>query len=113
MELPKSLFPSDAFSCALEFGYGAIVHGRWNIEGGNRGFRISQAKARVAPGKSALVPRPELSATILVVTVVHITRSRFKYADQAAALWTDSPIVLYCIRKFNTVSASSQLRKIE
>ncbi|GFV31585.1 integrase catalytic domain-containing protein [Trichonephila clavipes] len=57
------------------------------------------SKSRVAPTKQTMIPRLELCAAVLLAKLMHRVKQALKLNVTNTFLWSDSMIVLSCIRK--------------
>ena len=111
MQLPRFIIPRTylstpitsnchlyAFSDASTKAYGAVVYICQNQE-----ISLAMSKCRVAPIKTATLPRLELMAAAMATRLVQFVKSaiHFQHDDSSSHihLWTDSQIVLHWIYK--------------
>ncbi|XP_076651235.1 uncharacterized protein LOC143358169 [Halictus rubicundus] len=74
--------------------YAAAVYIRSVLQDGRVEIGLLIAKSRVAPVKTISVPRLELSAALLLASLVAFVRSSLRYEQCDTHCWTDSSIVL-------------------
>ena len=102
---------SDASTC----GYGQCTYLRQVNENGNVHCALVMAKSRVAPIKVTTIPRLELAAAVVSVTVSNTLKEELCLSDAVEYFWTDSKVVLGYInneaRRFHTF-VSNRIQKI-
>ncbi|XP_076659879.1 uncharacterized protein LOC143363163 [Halictus rubicundus] len=82
------------FADASSTAYAAAVYIRSVLQDGRVEIELLIAKSRVAPVKTISVPRLELSAALLLASLVAFVRSSLRYEQCETHCWTDSSIVL-------------------
>ena len=111
MKIPRCLKPVfcsnsclelHCFSDASEFSYGCCIYLRCVGESGIYSSLI-YAKHRLAPIKSASIPRLELQATVLSAKVSSTVLNDLDISISRVDYWTDSMIVLPYIKKTQVV----------
>ncbi|XP_076660431.1 uncharacterized protein LOC143363785 [Halictus rubicundus] len=81
------------FADASSTAYAAAVYIRSVLQDGRVEIELLLAKSRVAPVKTISVPRLELSAALLLASLVAFVRSSLRYEQCDTHCWTDSSIV--------------------
>lgn len=98
------------FSDASTSGYGQCSYLRAKNRRGEIHCSLVIGKARVSPTKVTTIPRLELTAAVVSVTVSNMLREELGYADVKEYFWTDSKVVLGYInndaRRFHTFVAN-------
>lgn len=98
------------FSDASTNGYGQCTYLRTKNYKGQVHCCLVMGKARVSPTKLTTIPRLELAAAVISVTVSNLLREEFSFADMKEHFWTDSKVVLSYInndlRRFHTFVAN-------
>ncbi|XP_011669772.2 uncharacterized protein LOC100889397 [Strongylocentrotus purpuratus] len=89
------------FCDASESAYGVVSYLRMTSEGGQVHCNIILAKAKLAPLKKMTIPRLELMAAALAVTMDRKIRKELDFPLNESVFWTDSTIVLHYIRSDN------------
>lgn len=90
-------FDIHVFGDASEAGYGAVAYLRCQNSDQLVYCSILLAKSRLAPLKKVTVPRLELAAAKLCVTIRNIIKSELDMRFCEEHYWTDSTIVLQCL----------------
>ncbi|KAL6490035.1 hypothetical protein MHYP_G00003800 [Metynnis hypsauchen] len=97
---------SDASTC----GYGQCSYLRLKNDIGQVHCALVMAKARVSPMRVTTIPRLELTAAVVSVSVSSLLREELGYSDVEEYFWTDSKVVLGYInndaRRFHTFVAN-------
>ena len=98
------------FSDASASGYGQCSYLRVRNQRGEIHCSLVIGKARVSPTKLTTIPRLELTAAVVSVTISNMLREELGYADGKEYFWTDSKVVLGYInndaRRFHTFVAN-------
>lgn len=98
------------FSDASTAGYGQCTYLRLINEKGDVHCCLLLGKARVSPLKVATIPRLELTAAVVSVTVSNMLKEELGYSEVEEFYWTDSKVVLGYInndaRRFHTFVAN-------
>ncbi|XP_071476662.1 uncharacterized protein [Diadema antillarum] len=98
------------FSDASERGYGVVSYLRTADSRGNVRCNIVMARSRLAPMKKMTIPRLELMAATLAVTIDAMIRRELELPLSESIFWTDSTIVLHYIcnvdKRFRTFVAN-------
>ncbi|XP_041946889.1 uncharacterized protein LOC121707963 [Alosa sapidissima] len=98
------------FSDASTSGYGQCSYLRVKNLRGEIQCSLVIGKARVSPTKLTTIPRLELTAAVVSVTVSNMLREELSYTDVKEHFWTDSKVVLSYInndsRRFHTFVAN-------
>lgn len=81
------------FSDASELGYGAVSYVRLVNELGDIRCSLVMAKLRLAPLKAITIPRLELSAAVLAVTLDRMICQEITLPIKSSTFWTDSTAV--------------------
>ena len=117
----KNAHPSDVtielhhFSDASQSAYGSCSYLRSVDQFGLVTCNLIMSKSRVAPIKMVTIPRLELQAAVLSVTLDCFIRSSMSLIFSQSYFWTDSQIVLDYIRNSNRrfpVFVSNRVAKI-
>ncbi|CAG2208607.1 unnamed protein product [Mytilus edulis] len=82
------------FSDASQEAYGSVIYARHEYKSGMISTRFIAAKSRVAPLTSVSIPRLELMAAVLALSVKHA----LEVPEDNMTFWSDSMNVLYWIR---------------
>lgn len=82
------------FSDASTTGYGQCTYPRLMNERGDVHCTFLLGKARVLPLKVTTIPRLELTAAVVSVTVSNMLKEELGYSDIEEFYWTDSKVVL-------------------
>ncbi|KAL7841403.1 hypothetical protein SRHO_G00250940 [Serrasalmus rhombeus] len=97
---------SDASTC----GYGQCSYLRQKNDKGQVHCVLVMAKARVSPMRVTTIPRLELTAAVVSVSVSSLLREELGYSEVEEYFWTDSKLVLGYInndaRRFHTFVAN-------
>ncbi|XP_053733153.1 uncharacterized protein LOC128765925 isoform X1 [Synchiropus splendidus] len=103
------------FSDASTYGYGQCSYLRLLNDAGDVHCTLIMAKSRVAPIKVVTVPRLELTAAVVSVSISHILKEELDLEGAEEYFWTDSKVVLGYInneaRRFHTF-VSNRVQKI-
>ncbi len=98
------------FSDASTTGYGQCSYQRVKNEDGDVHCALIMGKSRVSPTKVTTIPRLELTAATVSVTVSNMLREELVYESVEEFFWTDSKVVLGYInneaRRFHTFVAN-------
>lgn len=98
------------FSDASTTGYGQCTYLRLKNERGDIHCVLLMGKARVSPLKVTTIPRLELAAAVVSVTVSNMLKEELGYCNVEEFFWTDSKVVLGYInndaRRFHTFVAN-------
>lgn len=98
------------FSDASNRGYGQCSYLRLTNEEGNIHCALVIGKSRVAPIKVQTIPRLELTAAVISVTMSNMLKQELEYTEIQNYFWTDSQVVLGYInneaRRFHTFVAN-------
>ncbi|XP_062846427.1 uncharacterized protein LOC134325915 isoform X2 [Trichomycterus rosablanca] len=98
------------FSDASNKGYGQCSYLRLKNEKGEVHCALIMGKARVSPLKVVTIPRLELTAAVVSVTVSNMLKEELSYTNVEEFFWTDSKVVLGYInndaRRFHTFVAN-------
>ncbi len=98
------------FSDASTTGYGQCSYQRVKNEDGDVHCALIMGKSRVSPTKVTTIPRLELTAATVSVTVSNMLREELVYDSVEEFFWTDSKVVLGYInneaRRFHTFVAN-------
>ncbi|KAI4902936.1 hypothetical protein NFI96_019343, partial [Prochilodus magdalenae] len=98
------------FSDASTSGYGQCSYLRLKNEKGEIHCVLVMGKARVSPMKVTTIPRLELTAAAVSVSVSSLLREELSYSQVEEFFWTDSKVVLGYInndaRRFHTFVAN-------
>lgn len=98
------------FSDASTSGYGQCSYLRLKNEREDVHVALAMAKSRVSPIKITTIPRLELTAAVVSVSVSRILKEELRYTDITEFFWTDSKVVLGYInneaRRFHTFVAN-------
>ena len=98
------------FSDASTTGYGQCSYLRLKNKDGDVHCSLIMGKSRVAPTKVITIPRLELTAAAVSVTVSNMLRDELNCTDVREFFWTDSKVVLGYInneaRRFHTFVAN-------
>ena len=98
------------FCDASESGYGAVVYARFSVASSLPYCSLLFAKSRVAPLKTVTIPRLELAAAKLAITLSCVVKGEMKLEFESVFFWTDSTIVLHYINntsaRFSTFVAN-------
>ncbi|XP_030581660.1 uncharacterized protein LOC115777804 [Archocentrus centrarchus] len=98
------------FSDASTTGYGQCSYLRFLNEKGDAHCAFIMGKSRVSPSKITTIPRLELTAAAVSVTVSNLFREELTYDNVEEFFWTDSKVVLGYInneaRRFHTFVAN-------
>ena len=98
------------FADASEIAYGAVTYMRLEDGAGNVHCCILMAKSRLAPIKKMTIPRLELAAATVSVTLDVMLRRELSMPIDTSWFWTDSTLVLQYIssedRRFKTYVAN-------
>ncbi|XP_038158088.1 uncharacterized protein LOC119794558 [Cyprinodon tularosa] len=98
------------FSDASTNGYGQCSYLRVKNSKGEIHCSLVMGKARVSPTKLTTIPRLELTAAVVSVTVSNLLREQLSCANTKEYFWTDSKVVLSYInndsRRFHTFVAN-------
>ncbi|KAL6474671.1 hypothetical protein MHYP_G00157110 [Metynnis hypsauchen] len=81
---------SDASTC----GYGQCSYLRMKNDVGQVHCALVMAKARVSPMRVTTIPRLELKAAVVSVSVSSLLREELGYSEVEEYFWTDSKVVL-------------------
>ncbi len=120
IHIPRCYQPSDFgkviktelhhFSDASTTGYGQCTYLRQKNERGDIHCALLMGKARVSPLKVTTIPRLELTAAVVSVTVSNMLKEELSYSGVEEFFWTDSRVVLGYInneaRRFHTFVAN-------
>ena len=87
------------FSDISEYGYGAVSYLRIVDDEGVPHCSFVLVKSRVIPLKVVSIPRLELAAAVVAVKLNCLIRNELEYPIHDTIYWTDSTVVLQCIRK--------------
>lgn len=94
------------FSDACSYGYGQCSYLRQVNKDGDVHCALVTAKTRVAPIKVTTIPRLELAAAVVSITVSNILKNELGLSQADEYFWTDSKVVLGYIsneaRRFHT-----------
>ena len=98
------------FSDASINGYGQCTYMRLINENGDIHCALVMGKSRVSPTKVTTIPRLELTAAVVSVSVSRMLRAELGCAEVEEFFWTDSMVVLGYInnqaRRFHTFVAN-------
>ncbi|XP_076652424.1 uncharacterized protein LOC143358834 [Halictus rubicundus] len=94
----SSVVELHGFSDASQSALGAVIYLRVITDLNDARVTLVTAKTRVAPLKKVTVPRLELSAALLLVRQISITRKTLDLDKIPIHLWTDSTVALAYIR---------------
>nr|XP_054770423.1 uncharacterized protein LOC129278240 [Lytechinus pictus] len=98
------------FCDASESAYGVVSYLRMTSKRGQVHCSIILAKSRLAPLKRMTIPRLELMAATLAVTMDKKIRKELDFSMSESVFWTDSTIVLHYIgsknKRFRTFVAN-------
>ena len=117
-DFADSVFELHHFCDASTIAYGACSYLRVINRDGRIFVTLLAAKGRLAPLKELTVPRLELSAAVVAVKLEQLLRRELELQLITSCFWTDSEIVLACIRndtkRFKTFVANrvSQIRRV-
>ncbi|XP_077976208.1 uncharacterized protein LOC144432057 [Styela clava] len=104
------------FADGSELAYGAVSYLRIIDKNGQIHVAFLVGKARLAPCSRVTIPRLELTAAVLAVKSNLVLRKELKMNECSSTFWTDSTVVLQCIRnskkRFSTFVAN-RLAKID
>lgn len=91
--------PSLADFCdALQLASGACAYTRWKLVDGKFSTRFVAAKARVAPLKELMIPRPDLQATVLGSSLGKSILQESRFNFERVCYLSDSHIALAWIK---------------
>ncbi|XP_046898685.1 uncharacterized protein LOC124482244 isoform X1 [Hypomesus transpacificus] len=103
------------FSDACSYGYGQCSYLRHVNKENNVHCALITAKTRVAPIKITTIPRLELTAAVVSITVSNMLKDELGLTQVDEYFWTDSKVVLGYInneaRRFHTF-VSNRVQKI-
>lgn len=98
------------FSDASTSGYGQCSYLRVKNKKGEIHCSLVIGKARVSPTKVTTIPRLELTAAVVSVSISNMLREELRIVDGKEYFWTDSKVVLGYInndaRRFHTFVAN-------
>ena len=98
------------FSDASTNGYGQCSYLRVKNKNGEIHCSLVIGKARVSPTKVTTIPRLELTAAVVSVSISNMLREELRIVDGKEYFWTDSKVVLGYInndaRRFHTFVAN-------
>ncbi|CAH8290201.1 unnamed protein product [Schistosoma bovis] len=86
------------FPDASELAYGVVAYIRYKSVFGQIHCSFLLAKSRVAPLKLVTIPRMELTACVLCAKIGRHVREQLSIPISSVIYWTDSTVVLHCIR---------------
>lgn len=87
------------FSDSSKLAFGAVIFIRTEYPNGMIKSNLLTSKSRVAPLKTATIPRLELAAAELLARLMIEVKGSMEFNDMEYILYTDSSITLYWIRK--------------
>ncbi|XP_057686666.1 uncharacterized protein LOC130912537 [Corythoichthys intestinalis] len=125
IKIPRCYVPKDFgqivktelhhFSDASSYGYGQCSYLRHVSKDDNVHCALVTAKTRVAPIKVITIPRLELTAAVVSITVSNMLKDELGLTQVDEYFWTDSKVVLGYInneaRRFHTF-VSNRVQKI-
>ncbi|MBM6549257.1 hypothetical protein H7673_10365 [Streptococcus dysgalactiae subsp. equisimilis] len=112
---PESELQLHVFADASTKGYGAVAYVRATTSVEQYSCKFLMGKSRVNPKKFMTVPRLELTAATLAVRLMRSLVVELKLNFSRVTMWTDSAIVLHCIRNTSTrfvTFVANRLRQI-
>ncbi|VDP38910.1 unnamed protein product [Schistosoma margrebowiei] len=114
LRIPKCLKPGfksssaqiHCFTDASELTYGVVAYIRYEGVSGQIHCLFLLAKSRVARLKHTTIPRMELTACVLCAKIGRHAREQSSIPISSVIYWTDSTVVLHCIK--NTTKRSER-----
>ena len=93
-EFEDSICELHIFCDGSEVGYGVAAYLRFENKSGEIFCTLAMAKSRLAPLKRTTIPRLELTAAKLAVTIKCTLEKELDYDIDSVRLWTDSTVTL-------------------
>ncbi|VDP76899.1 unnamed protein product, partial [Schistosoma curassoni] len=120
LRIPRCLKPGfepssaqiHCFPDASELAYGVVAYIRYKSVFGQIHCSFLLAKSRVAPLKLVTIPRMELTACVLCAKIGRHVREQLSIPISSVIYWTDSTVVLHCIKNTTKGFVSSRLETI-
>ena len=101
-DFKDSICELHVFCDGSETGYGAVAYLRFENTSGEIHCMLAMAKSRLAPLKKTTIPRLELTAAKLAVTLKSTLEQELDYNISRTFLWTDSTVTLKYINNATT-----------